>query len=197
MHNVRYTIRHIAPSDLPKVRDERTRKNRVATRDELLNLGIQPLGNDLYSCVEQLTSDDRTDVSRNTRGELHRRWSPVGDAPPGTVLSEGPLYERHARLPEAIRAKILQAYVLRATKKRENARRIVDERLAARRRSRTKRTADADRDVRLIEVEEAHAAAADPMNSLQIVHIPMAHIDRERDVVLEEHVIPHRWAGEL
>lgn len=101
MHVVKYTIRTILPAELPTVR-EPGGTTRPATEGELLNLGLVPLGNDLYSCVDQYRRDPDT-----------LTWRAEGPESPGTIVSEGSLRERHARLPADVRGKILRARIVR------------------------------------------------------------------------------------
>jgi hypothetical protein len=94
MHSIAYSVRRIAPSELPTVRDL-DGTVRPATAQELLNMDIAHLTGDLYSCADQQRRDPDT-----------LAWSVVGVPSPGTVLSEGSLRERHARLPADVQAQL-------------------------------------------------------------------------------------------
>lgn len=92
MHQIKTSIRRILPGDLPSTDPQ-----------ELLNRGIFPLGNDLYSCIHQEVRDPDS-----------LEWVPIeGQALPGEVLSEGTVHERHAKLPADLRAQVLRASVRR------------------------------------------------------------------------------------
>ena len=72
---------------------------------ELLNHGLVALGNDYYSAIHQEIRDEETLI-----------WKPLVEHP-GTVISEGFLEQRHAKLPGDVKAKIMVAHVERTDKK--------------------------------------------------------------------------------
>lgn len=166
MHRIEYTIRRILPAQLP-----------TTDPQALLNLDIVPLGNDLYSCAEQFRSDDDVDIVEDASGRRERRWHGHGDPKPGERLTAGRLKDRYAQLPAADKAKVLRARVFRARDPKKKAKQLIAAKLAS-------RSGAADI------LEEARQS-----EELEQLDVAMANVDPD-DIVEEQNVIPHRWAGE-
>jgi hypothetical protein len=194
MHQIIYSIRQIASDALPRRRDPAKKRDRPASPEELLNIGIVHLVDDYYSCAEQLVSDDVLDVVR-AAGVFGRVWHPLHEPHPGRIVTQGTVHERHAQLPADAKARILHAHVVRGATKRVNARAVIEKRVRSPRRALQRDAAAADERGRMIEA--AHAALADKRARVTLQRVPMGDVDPARDFVLEENVIPHHWAGEL
>ena len=188
MHQIKTSIRQIAPADLPRVTPigETTRPMNDA---ELLNMGIQHLSGDYYSCIHQEERDDDT-----------LQWSPKeGQALPGTVVSEGLLQERHDKLPADVRAKVMKASVIRSTL--GNADDLVSAVLleAA---SAAEKVVGLVEGAPLIDVADPETLLGEAQRQLSI---PDSGFTRETvamddmaagDVIEAQNLIPHSWAGE-
>jgi len=96
MHKVHFTYRRITSAQLPTVTDL-DGTVRPATDAELLNMGIHRVAPGLYSCVHQ--------EQRQPSGS----WAVVGDPHTGEELSRGLLPQRHATLPNHVRAQLMGA----------------------------------------------------------------------------------------
>lgn len=102
MHQVKTSIRRILPAELPTVTpiDEAPR---TMNDQELLNAGLQRISGDIFSCIYQEERDEET-----------FEWRPrFGQSLPGTVIAEGLLLERHAKLPADVRAEVMRSVVRR------------------------------------------------------------------------------------
>lgn len=198
MHEVIYSIREIPTGELPTVHDERTGETRVATREELLDMGIAHVVDDYYSCAEQIVSDDVADVVPDARGVLQRTWRPRdGRAHPGIERARGGVVERYLKLPPDVQGRVLKAHVYRATKKTVNAKELLAPRLAARiRKERASRGELAAEETRQLELEEAARLAQDPDNGVAFRVVSIDEVDDARDIVIAQDIIPHRWQGE-
>src|SRR6185312_7619871 len=100
MHRLSYTTRQIADADLPTVRDP-DGTLRPASHQDLLNLGIKPLGGGYYACAEQERSEGPDAVTIDpVSGRVRRNYTPHGPRLPGTVVTRGTPAQRHAALPD-------------------------------------------------------------------------------------------------
>lgn len=201
MHKIVYSLRQIAPAELPTVRDA-DGTARPATPGELLNMGIQHVNEDVYSCTEQLASDD---AEAAATGE--RTWKHAGPPLPGIELGSGSVRERHAQLPATIKPKVLRSSVIRQTdtevpSARALAQANIDEQAAAMaefvgpvvRGGVATPLVDVGAPEALL--VEAQRLAAIPNNGIARVTVPMADVAAAADVVEREGLIPHHWAGE-
>ena len=188
MHKISTSVREIKPAELPTVRDM-DGTVRPATDQDLLNMGIQHLSADYYSCIHQEERDPET-----------LTWAPKeGQSLPGTVISEGLLQERHDKLPADVRAKVMKASVIRSTL--GNADDLVSAVLLD-------AAAAADKAVGMVEGAPLIDVAAPELLLLKAqrqVSIPDSSFTRETvamddmaagDVIEAENLIPHSWAGE-
>lgn len=193
MHRVEYQIRRIADSELPIVRYV-DGTERTASRAELLNMGIEHLHDDVYSCVEQHESR----VENDSTGRPQRVWA--SRAPlPGSVVAAGDLRSRHARLPADVRPKVLRSEVFRGTA--DNALLLVatnlNEQLDAIAEyvgATTEPLLDPTDPETVL--NEARRVAALSGNDVRRERVPMAVVDDTADIVESEGHIPHAWAGE-
>lgn len=202
MHQIVRSIKRILPADLPVVR-ELGGMERPASATELLNMGIVPLGNDLYSCCEQLRSDD--DLAAET-GE--RTWEPHGEPVPGEVLATGDVKERHAKLPADVRGQVMRAVVMRAKDTTTTAQAIVETNILEQMAAVVEFVGDVvlpgGETAPLVDFEqpsafadEARRLAALPVSVLERVSCTMAECEgTTADVITESSIVPHRWAGE-
>jgi hypothetical protein len=189
MHRIQTTIRHIAPAELPTVTPVGEEVAREMTEQELLDAGIVALGNDLYSCIHHEEPDERT-----------LEWRPKeGQALPGTVISAGVLTERHAKLPQDVRLKVMRASIIRA--KAGSAKDAVTQNLAevgAVLADKVGLVEDApliDTTSQQAELAEAQRLATLPDSGLEREIVPMIDVT-DADVVEADSLIPHSWAGE-
>lgn len=219
MHRVIYSVRTILPADLPTFRDLETGAERPCTEQELLNMGLQRIGLDLYSCAEQYRSDADDLVEDETTGRLARAWWRADDDGPwaseaekrsyprsaeacaqlhgrGTLLAHGRPRERYLKLEPAHRAKALRARVI-------TGKPVVEAALAEQQQA-------LDEAVGLVDgrplvdlqapaakLAEARRLAARP-EVPEVVEqlVPMADVDPAAHVVAETDLIPHCWQGE-
>lgn len=189
MHKIQTSIREIAPADLPKVHDldgiERT-----ATDAELLNMGIQHIRDDLYSCIHQEERDPETLV-----------WQPKeGQALPGVVITEGNLKDRHDKLPTEVRGKILKASVIRSSL--GNADDLASAVLIEAAEAAEAAVGPVRDGAPLIDVADARMVLSEAKRQLEIEDsgftreaVPMDDV-AVGDVIEAEGIIPHSWAGE-
>ena len=101
MHRLTFCIHRATAAELPKMRNI-DGTERPASEQDLLNLGMVPLGDDLYSCAVQEHSEDG------------RSWAAEVELP-GVELSRGRPQERFSRLSPADRGKVMLAEVERTT----------------------------------------------------------------------------------
>jgi hypothetical protein len=190
MHKIVTSIRQIAPTDLPTVTPigEATRPMNDA---ELLNMGIQHLSGDYYSCIHQEERDDDT-----------LQWAPKeGQSLPGTVVTEGFLQQRHAELPDDVKGLVMQARVIRSTTPAVSAKAAADANLAevgTALETSVGMVAGAplvDTTSPEAQLLEAQRMVGIPGSGLERETVPMADV-MAGDVVEAEGLIPHSWAGE-
>ncbi len=101
MHRITHSVRRITAAELPTI-TEPGGAPRPMTEQEMLNLGLVPLGGDIYSCAVQETTDDGY------------TWTPAV-ALPGVELSRGRPKDRFRQLKPAVRAQVMKAEVERTT----------------------------------------------------------------------------------
>lgn len=189
MHEIRYSIRQIAPAELPTGIDP-DGTARALTEGELLNLGLVHLHDDLYSCVDQYRRDPET-----------LAWSVEGPESPGVVVSQGSLRERHARLPADVAPAVLRAQVIRSADPLAPAAAQVGANLAEVAAALAQYVGDVDGrplvalDGPVAALEEAQRLVALPDNGIDRHVVPMAVVDAG-DVVEADGLVPHRWHGE-
>lgn len=187
MHTITTTIRRIPASDLPTV-TELDGTERPASTQDLLNLGLVPLGGDLY---ESLTQARRDDDSLTWTGDTH----------PGTAITEGAHSQRYARLPAEHVPVVLHALVIRADDPAVNAAALAEANVAYV----AEQLAVAVGDVNgapLIDLshpdavlDEAQRLVVLPGNGIGRLTVPMIDVT-PADVVEADTLIPHRWHGE-
>jgi hypothetical protein len=194
MHQIVRSIKRILPADLPAAADA-----------ELLNLGIVSLGDDLYSCCEQLRSDDELAAELGTR---EGTWAPHGEPIAGETLAAGDVRERHAKLSADVRAKIMRADVYRAVNPTKNAREMAEANILEQQAAIKEYVGDVvqpDGELApLVDFEaqpdpvlaEAERMAAMPDSVVVLSRVTMGEIDEATDVVRTQDIVPHRWAGE-
>jgi hypothetical protein len=218
MHHVICCIREILPAELPKARDL-DGTERVPTDAELLNLGLQRIGPDLYSCVEQYRSDD---VLLEADGRTSRVWWPERDDGPwaseaekrsyprspeecarnmglGTLLTHGQLRVRYAKLAltrPGAHKQVMRARVIRS--ETVNVQETVDSSLAEQQAAFMEHVGEVRADLASdrAKLAEARRLAALPGNDIQAAVVPEAEVLAGDDVVEESGIIPHAWAGE-
>lgn len=188
MHRIETSIRRIAAADLPTITPIGG-ATRPMNDAELLNMGIQHLSADYYSCIEQHVRDDET-----------LTWAPKeGQALPGTVVSEGLLQERHDKLPADVRAKVMKASVIRSTL--GNADDLVSAVLLEAAGAAEKAVGMVE-GAPLIDVADPEMLLGEAQRQLSI---PDSGFTRGTvtmddmaagDVIEAENLIPHSWAGE-
>jgi hypothetical protein len=189
VHKVSYSIRRIVPGELPTAR-ELDGTPRPMTTEELLNAGIQHLEGELYSCVDQYRRDPDT-----------LAWSAEGPESPGEVITEGPLRDRHARLPADVRAQVLRAQVIRSADPEAPARALVETTLVEVAAALAEYVGDVagaplvDLAGPAAVLEEAQRLVEIPDNGIERTVVPMATVDAG-DVVEADGLIPHTWQGE-
>jgi hypothetical protein len=173
MHRVTSCVRRIPPAQLPTVRND-DGTERPATAAEMLNMGLVPLGDDLYDCIEQ---------ERRDPGTLE--WRPER-AMPGEVVSRGRARDRYARLPEPARSRILRAHVFSRTDGRDLAAHYAElmERAAVPAEERAETT-----------LARARERAAQPGYPVERRDLAVAELDAG-DVIEARDLPPHRWGGE-
>ena len=188
MHRIVYTYREVLPSDLPRVRDA-DGELRAAMDDELLSLGLKRISGDYFSAIEQHERDDETLM-----------WSPKGQALAGTVVSQGLLPERHAKLPADVKPRILRAAVIRSSTS-VSTKEAAESNLAEVGAVLGEVVGDVG-GAPLIDtispealLEEAKRLADTPDSGFDRVTVPMADVTGG-DVVEADSLIPHSWAGE-
>lgn len=188
MHRISTSIREIAPADLPKVRDMEG-VERTATDAELLNMGIQRINGDLFSCIEQSVRDDET-----------LQWKPKDQPLPGTVITEGNLKDRHDKLPSEVRGKILKASVIRSSL--GNADDLASAVLIEAAEEAEAAVGPVRDGEPLIDVADARMVLSEAQRQLEIEGsgfsreaVPMDDV-AVGDVIEAEGIIPHSWAGE-
>lgn len=189
MHQVKTSIRQILPADLPTITPigEATRP---MNDQELLNMGIARISGDFYSCIHQEERDPDT-----------LEWRPKeGQSLPGTVISEGVLTDRHAKLPADIRSKVMRASVIRSTTS-ETAKAAVTANLS----ELTATLNDVVGDVNGAPLLDTTSPEAHLVEAQRLAAIPDSGLERELvamadvadgDVVEADSIIPHSWAGE-
>lgn len=184
MHQLKISIRKILPAEIPTVTPI-GEPPRPMNAQELLNLGIVPLGNDLYSCVHQEERDPET-----------LEWRPrPGQNLLGEAVSEGLLHDRHARLPGDVRSLVLRAQVLKKGKDAATA-------------NLTELAGVLETEVGLVDgvpfvetgtdeavLVEAQRLASVPDSGVSRELVAMADVDAA-DLVEAEGLIPHSWSGE-
>lgn len=195
MHQVIHTIRRIATADLPKARDLETGGDeRPMTPSEMLNVGIQHVADDLYSCVEQQRRDPAT-----------LEWKHDGPELPGQTLSAGDVEARYRALPAADRRKVLRARVIRSDGAKSAAElasenvleqaAMIEEHVGEIETTEgTRPLVDFDADDPV--VEEALRLSRIPGSGIELHTVTMADVDGPGDVVEATNLIPHSWAGE-
>ena len=174
MHRVTTSIRRIDPAEMAGISDQ-----------ELLNRGLVPLGNDLYSCITQEERDPDS-----------LAWQPKdGQTLPGTVIRQGLLEERHAKLPTAIKPLVMRARILK------DGKRLASESLAALAAELLESVGSVE-GAPLIDTESPEAIAAEarrlaevPGSGVSRGLVPMADVTQD-DLTEAEGLIPHSWAGE-
>lgn len=188
MHEVRRSIRRIAPSELPTVPGDGA--TRPMTDAELLNVGIAPLGDDLYSCVDQYRRDPETFA-----------WTAEGPESPGVVIAEGSLADRHARLPAEVAVQVLRAQVIRSDDPATPADATVETNLAEAAAALALNVGDVN-GAPLVDLsgpaavlEEAQRLVEIPGNGIERHLVSMAEV-AAGDVLEADRIIPHAWAGE-
>ena len=189
MHRIHHTLRRIVDADLPKIRDAETGELRQATDDELLNAGLVPVGAGIYSCVEQVRRDPETE-----------EWSSFGHAPVGELLAHGE--QRFSQLPDAVKADVLHADVIRAADPEGNAVLITMSAIAEQTEAIEQYVGLVD-DAPLVDLttdaaiaSEAQRLASIPDSGVVRASIPMADVDEDVQVVAAANLPPHSWAGE-
>lgn len=189
MHRIVYELRTIAASDLPTVID-RGGGPRIATEEELRNLGLVHLSGDVYECVRQERRDPET-----------LAWSTHGPDLPGVVIAAGSQRERYASVPAEHAADVFRAQVIRSDDPETPAAVAVAENLAEVAATLAEYVGDVD-GAPLVDVDSTAATLAEaqrlveiPGNGIERVTVPMAQVDAG-DVIEAEDLIPHRWQGE-
>lgn len=179
MHRITYSIRQIAPADLP-----------ASSPDALLNIGILHLADDLYSCVHQERRNPDT-----------LAWEVHGAILPGVAVSDGSLRARHARLPAAMAGTVLRAQVIRASDPEVNVAMLVLETLA----EVDATLATVVGDVAGAPLLDMSRPSAVLEEAQRLLEVPGSGIERRAvsmvavavgDVVEATGLIPHCWAGE-
>jgi hypothetical protein len=190
VHQITYSIRRIAPAELPTVRDLDTDVERPMSAAELLNLDIVPLGDDLYSCADQSRRDPDT-----------LEWSVVGVQSPGAAIAEGSLRERHARLPADVAPHVFRAQVIRSQDPATPVRETVESNLAEVGLALAEFVGLVD-GAPLVDLSQPDAVLEEAQrlteihgNGIERAVVSMAMVD-PGDVVEEDRIIPHRWSGE-
>lgn len=184
-HSIHHVTRRIADADLPKVRDIETGDERPATDHELLQLGIipTPLAG-VYDCVEQYRRDDTVDGAD---------FEPFGHVPVGELLSSG--VDRFQQLPPDVKPHVLQSRVLRSAEP-GGALAVATASLEAQTAAIAKNVGDGvSIDVGTTEDEAARLAMA-PDTLVDFATVPMSQVVDGEDVVQQDQLEPHRWAGE-
>lgn len=204
MHRISYSVRRIAPADLPKVRDL-DGGERAATIEELANMDIVPLGDDYYSCADQVRSDDEVDVTTDANGRPQRQWHPVGVVSPGVELATGNVNERCLKLPVEAKELLLRAEVIRSDEP-GGALAIAEANIVEQMAALEQFVGDVERDGEsrpLVELEsdraivdEARRLAALPDSGVERMRVSMRDVVRGEDVVEAEGIAPHAFAGE-
>lgn len=199
MHEIIYSIRQIPTDQLPTllVDDVDSTERRLASDAELLNMGLQRLHDDVFSCAEPFDSRIEPDAS----GRPHRIFFPVGDALPGERLSAGTVIDRHESLPIEYRPKVFRADAFRATALGGSAIEIVasvlNEQVAAIEEYVGETPIPIlDPTTEATVITEAERIAALPDRELARNIVPMITINPAADLVVEDGLIPHVWAGE-
>jgi hypothetical protein len=188
MHQVKTSYRRIPPTDLPTVTPI-GEAARPMNDQELLNAGIVHISGDIYSCIHQEERDEDT-----------LEWRPKdGQSLPGTVITEGVLADRHAKLPSDVRSQVMRAQIIRS--KTGSAKAAVSTNLA-------ELSAVLANTVGLIDgaplvdttsqdaqLEEAQRLIGVPDSGLEREFVSMADVV-DGDIVEADSLIPHSWAGE-
>jgi hypothetical protein len=191
LHHVTYTLRTIAPEELPTAPTSfEDPTPRALTEQELLDRGLVRLHDDLFECVEQSRRDPET-----------LAWAPHGPPLPGTPIAAGPHRQRYGSVPAAHAPHVFRAQVIRsddpASPAAAVAAGIVAEVAAE--------LATAVGDVNgapLLDLthpdavlEAAQRLVEIPGNGVERTVVPMIAVDAG-DVVEADGIIPHRWHGE-
>lgn len=195
MHMVIRTIRRIAATDLPRVRDI-DGTERAATEQELLNMGMAAVGADLYSCTEQKVGHLITDAAT---GRTRREYRPHPDCripANSTVVSSGTPAERFRGLPDDVRPDVLRAEVIRATKADEPSAQAQAEAVLTEATAALVENVGPDAKLDTTVLAEAQRLVELPDNSVTRVLVPERAVVAGSDVVERTGIIPHSWAGE-
>lgn len=181
-HAIHCVTRRLTVDQLPTVLDAETRAPRTAVTDqELLDNGIKrTAAPDVYDCCEQY------------RGPHTEALEPFGFVGGGELLSHGP--DRFNQLPDDIKAQVLQAQIIRAPAPGAIA--LATASLA----DQTAAIAEHVGDDATIDVgtpaDEAVRLAMIPDNSIEMITVSMSQVILGQDVVRQDSIEPHRWAGE-
>lgn len=211
MHSIHFTIRQIADADLPTVRDLETDATRPANDAELLNLGIQHLHDDVYSCVEQYRRDDDT-LEWEAHGHEHAGADEIPalsrdnpDFDMSAWIEEQSIAhgrDRYRTLPVGVRDKVLLARIIRSAIDGSTATELTTASLTAQEKALADNVGMVD-GAPLVDlwtpdagVAEAQRLAQLPDTGLERTSIPMVMVDETVDIIEENGLEPHRWAGE-
>lgn len=172
MHRVTTSIRRIDAAEIAGISEA-----------ELLNRGVVPLGNDLYSCITQEERDPEA-----------LTWQPKdGQTLPGTLIRQGLLEERHSKLPADIKPLVMRARILK------DGKRLASESLAAAAAALLESVGPGAPPIDTESPEaietEARRLAELPGSGVSRGLVPMADVTQD-DLTEAEGLIPHSWAGE-
>lgn len=189
MHRIHFTIRRISTADLPTILDAVTETWRIATDAELLNLGLQRIDGDVFSCVEQVRRNPET-----------QEWEPVGHAPVGELLAHGD--QRYTKLPDDVKARVLRAEVIAGAEDGLSAVEIAETNLSDQAAAIAEFVGEisggplVDLSSPDAAAEEARRLASIPESGVVRKTIPMADVDEGVQIVEATDLIPHGWSGE-
>lgn len=189
MHRVLYSIRTVAPSELPTITDI-DGSTRPMTDAELLQIDVHHLHDDVYSCADQERRDPET-----------LEWSVVGVQSPGVAITEGTLRQRHAQLPADVAPKVFRAQVIRSADPAAPAAVVAQANLTEAVAALAEYVGDVDGGPLLdlsgpaAVLEEAQRLVQIPDNGIDRHTVPMIAVD-SGDVVEADRLIPHSWHGE-
>ena len=188
MHRIVTSIKKILPAELPTITPI-GESPRPMNDQDLLNMGIQHISGDYYSCIHQEERDEET-----------LTWRPKeGQSLPGTVVSEGFLQERHDKLPPDVRSQIMKASVIRSTL--GNADDLASAVLLEAAGAADKAVGVVD-GAPLLDVSHPDLLLGEAQ---RLVAVPDSGFTRETvamkdvaigDVVEQEDIVPHQWLGE-
>lgn len=196
MHRVLPTIRRIVADQLPRVRDD-AGDLAAASPEQLANLGYVQLEGDLYSVLEQHSSEVVPDP---VTGGLKRNW--LIDVP-GDAIGEGAPARRFAALPSDVRDRVFRADVVRSTDPNVDALELVATNLNEQLDAIVINVGELPAGTQLLDVggaaadvQEAQRVMALDLAPIAMACVAVADVDAATDVIVRSNILPQVWAGE-